>query len=210
MKKLSTFIFFVAAIAFCILVFLVHIDLFKALPNADFSSADGIKAFVVLIIILLVDVAAFAVTLVSFLGFLFSIGNAKGYKHMIKCTATVGGYFAALMVAEFLVLLFAAIGTSDMNDVLALAKEKNFYTPLAMSIIAGIVLLIARIISRGGIAGGVLVLLGAGLLIAMNIIYFRTEMTTALPALRFWVCIAALALSIIPGFIPQREEKVAK
>ena len=210
MKKLSTFIFFVAAIAFCILVFLVHIDLFKSLPGSDFSSSDGIKAFIVTIIILIVDVIVFAVTLISFLGFLLSIGNGKAYKNMIKCAGSVGGYFVSLMVAEFLVLLFSSIGTSDMDYVLAMVKEKEFYTPLVMSIIAGIILVIARFISKGGIVGGVLVLFGAGLYIAMNFMYYRTEMTTALPALRFWVCIAALALAIIPGFIPQREEKTAK
>ena len=204
MKKLFTLLYYLAAIAFAAVVFFAHIDLFKSVTSLKFSSLEEIFVSIGIIIILLVDVILFIRILFGVIKFLIHIGDkAKSSKKMIKCVSGIGGYFVSLMIASYIVEVFAAVGKEYFLDVVKSAATQEFYLPIAFLAGACIVLLVARIISRGGPISGIFVLAGVGLLVALNIIYYRDTIVDSITRIRFIVLMVALGLAVIPGFMPE-------
>ena len=203
MKKLFTLFYYIAAIIFGVLVFFAHYDLFMGIPSMKFDGAENFIASLKIIIILLVDAILFLRIVFGLIRFLiYFASKAQTSKKMIKCVAGLGGYFVSLMVAEYLVLVISAIGTEEFMNVIKSAGEQSFYIPLALVIVAGIILLVARIISRGGPISGIFVLLGVAILVGTNILYYRDTCTTYITSARFIMCLAALGLAVVPGFMP--------
>lgn len=206
MKKLFILIFYISAIAFCAMVVFSHFDIYRSFASNDFSSVEGIKAFAIKIVSVLADVSVVLITLLSFLRFIFTFSKGKtNEKKIIKTMDTVGAYFTYLMVLEVVGIAVALIGKSEFMDTMkGLVTVQEFYMPFFISIVAGIVLLIARLTARANIFSGVLVTIGVALLIASNFMYFRGTMTSHITTARFYLSVATCALAIVPVFIPDK------
>lgn len=203
-KKLLMFIFFVSAIVTCIFIALCHIDMYKALAELNFSGWENIKASIANIIMVIGDFIIVLSVVITFIGFLIHLLNTqKGNKKVIKCTGTIGSYFIIFMVVSFIASIIRMIGESGFVDFIKeTVMEQSFYLPLALNIVAAIFFGVARAIKRGGIAKGILVTIGVGLAIFINIKWFNTTRVNSVTTMRFLLIIITCGLAVIPSFIP--------
>ena len=206
MKKLFILLFYVAAVAFGVFVFLAHREIYNALIHFHFSSGDDIKSFAIAILNVLADALLYISLLIHLIGFIVHLGNnAKLSKGMIKCARRVGIYFVSTMFWSFIGALISQVGSGNLLDFLKTEVVKpTFYIPLALMVLATIV---ARVMSKGGPISGILVVIGMGVLIGMNIAYYLDTYTVTfnpitIYTIRYVLCIGACALACIPGFIP--------
>ena len=148
-KKLFMFIFFVAAIAFCIFAAVNHIEMYKALGQLSFSGWDNIKASLANIIILFCDLIVFLTTFVAFISFLIHFMDTRnGGKQVIKCGSTIGSYFVIFMIFSFVASVIASIGESGFVDFIKeTVMSQEFYLPFGLDILAAI-FLVASIMHR--------------------------------------------------------------
>ena len=203
-KRLFIFIFYLAAIAFCIFAALSHMELYQAIIHSDFSSGDAIKASIGNIVLGLGDLIIFLIVIFTFFGFLIHIGNTrKGGKKMIKCVESVGAYFVIFMVVTLIGSIIMYIGNSGFFEfVKESVTKQEFYLPLLLNIIAGIFFLVAKLIKRGGPVSGSFVVVGVALLFFINIKYFNATRADLNTNLRFVLLLVTCGLAVIPSFIP--------
>ena len=207
-KKLLIFIFYVSALIFCALVVFSHFDLYKGLANNDFTTVIGIQTFATNIVALIADIFLLITTALTFVSFILHIGGDvnKGVKKMIKCLAVVGGYFAMLMIAEFVITFFALIGKEDFGQTISnIVTADSFYMPLAITGICAVVLVFARFISRARFLSQILVIVAATAYVIMDIMYYANTMSDALTTARFYMCLITCGIAVIPGFFPNKK-----
>ena len=122
---------------------------------------------------------------------------------MLKCVDTIGSYFVIYMVVTYIGMMISYIGNSGWIEyVKGLVTQKEFYLPLLLDVIAGIFLLVARLIKRGGIVTGIFVSIAVGLFFFTNIRYFNSTRVDLLSNFRFFLLLACCALAVVPSFIP--------
>ena len=204
LKRLFILLFYILAITFCVFVALNHMELYKSLGHLNFSGWDNIKVSISNIILVVTDLVIVLIVFFTFLGFLIHLLNsAKGAKKMLKCVNTIGSYFVIYMVFTYVGLIISYIGNSGFIEyVKNLVTQKEFYMPLILAIAAGICILVARLIKRGGIVTGIFVLVAAGLFFFINFKYFNSTRVDLISNLRFFILLSCCAIAVVPSFIP--------
>lgn len=204
LKRLFILLFYILAITFCVFVALNHMELYKSLGHLNFSGWDNIKVSISNIILVVTDLVIVLIVFFTFLGFLIHLLNsAKGAKKMLKCVDTIGSYFVIYMVVTYIGMMISYIGNSGWVEyVKGLVTQKEFYMPLLLDVIAGIFLIVARVIKRGGIVTGVFVSLAVGLFFFVNIRYFNGTRVDLMSNIRFFLLLGCCALAVVPSFIP--------
>ena len=203
-KRLFILLFYVVAIAFCVVAAINHMELYNGVLHSDFSSWDTIKISIANILLAMGDLIVFLIVLFSFLGFLIHILNTRrSGKKMIKCVDTIGSYFIIYMVMTLIGAIICYIGNSGFFEFVKEAvTDKNFYLPLLIDVITAIFLLVARLIKRGGVVSGVFVAVGVAIFSFLNFKYFNTTRVDLMTNLRFFLMLGACALAVVPAFIP--------
>ena len=204
LKRLFIFFFYIVAITFSVFVALNHMELYKSMTHLSFSDWDNIKLSISSIILVLADLIVVLIVFFTFLGFLIHLLNsARGAKRMLKCVDTIGSYFVIYMVVTYIGMMISYIGNSGWVEyVKGLVTQKEFYLPLLLDVIAGIFLIVARAIKRGGIVTGIFVSLAVGLFFFVNIRYFNSTRVDLMSNLRFFTLLGCCALAVVPSFIP--------